>query len=530
MAYMNVIHSTYFALFAIAALGLLLSKIKIKGISFGMSSIILVALVFGHYGIMIPPEFKQIGLILFIYSVGIQVGPGFFDSFSRKTLPLLAVTVVILLSGVLLAFIMSGILGYDTAINAGLFSGAMASSSGLAAATGTINNPVTSVAFGIVYPIGILAVIIFLVLAPKLFNIHINEEEERYICEIRRENPQLIVKNYIVQNANLFSKTIAESNIRGITGGNISQVQHEQDSRAAKPDMPLEEGDVVRVSGTPAVHNMVKLLVGDETDKKILVNKNFDVRQILVMNKEVVNKSFGQLQLNEHYEAIATHLRRSGIDIIPKADVKLRFGDKITITCPTNNVKEVIALLGGDKSISKELDFFPIAVGILLGLLLGNIVFPLVGFKISLGITGGVLISSMILSRLGKTGRILWNISGSKNQFMRKLGLIFFLSAIGTDAGSKLVSTLETQGLGILSSGLVIAIVPMIIGFLVGKYVLKINLVTLLGVLTGSMTSTPGLDAVETLTKSNAARLAYAATYPFALVLIIIICQVMVLF
>jgi putative transport protein len=527
---MNIIHSTYFALFAIAALGLLLSKIKIKGISFGMSSIILVALVFGHFGIVIPAEFKQIGLILFIYSVGIQVGPGFFDSFNRKSLPLLAVTIVILLSGVIIAFLLCALLGYDTAMTAGLYAGALSSSSGLAAATGTLHNPAVSVAFGIVYPIGILAVIIFLVLAPKLFNIHINEEEERYICEIKRQNPELLVKNYLVQNSNLFGKTIAESNIRAITGANISQVKHNQDVMAPKADMPLEQGDVVRVSGTPEVHDKVKLLIGDETAQTIAPHKNYDVRQILITNKAVVNKTFEQLQLNEHYEAIATHLRRSGIDIIPRADVKLRFGDKITVTCPTSNIKEVVSLLGGNKSQSKELDFFPIAVGILLGLLLGNIVFPVVGFKISLGITGGVLISSMILSRLGKTGRILWNISGSKNQFMRKLGLIFFLSAIGTDAGKGLLATIQTQGLGILFSGLIIAVVPMIIGFLVGKYVLKLNLVTLLGVLTGSMTSTPGLDAVETLTKSNAARLAYAATYPFALVLIIIICQIIVLF
>ena len=524
---MELLKNEYVAFFAIVSIGILLGKVKIKGISLDVSAIIFVALLFGHYGIVMPDLFQKIGLIFFIYSVGIQAGPGFFESFKKYGLKLIGVAATTVLSGALVASLLARFMGIDYKLAVGLFTGAMTSTPGLAAAIESTNSTLASIGYGIAYPFGVLAVIIFVKLSPKLFKVSINDEEKKYEDEIKADFPGLIHKNYVVENKNIFGKTLGELKIRTMTKTNISRVLHDGEAFTPTSKTPLVEGDVVKAVGTQNDLEKVRLLIGKETKTKIPLSRQYVIRAILVTNEKVVNKSLAEIGLLEQYNATATSIRRSGIDITPYASSKLRFGDKITIACGDQNLASVKKLLGDNRKKLTDLDFLPVSMGIIIGVLIGKISIPLFGFNFSLGLTGGVLMAAIILSRIGKTGNILWNVSGSSNQLLRKLGLIFFLVAVGTDAGGNLMETLDTGGLTYLAVGAIITIVPMVITMIVGHFFLKVNFLVLIGALTGAMTSTPALSAVDPLTDSNGPKIAYAAVYPFALVLIIICSQIM---
>lgn len=524
---MELLKNEYVAFFAIVALGILLGKVKIKGISLDVSAIIFVALLFGHYGVVMPDIFQKIGLIFFIYSVGIQAGPGFFESFKKDGVKLISIAAMAVLSGAIVASLSAYFMDIDFKLAVGLYTGALTSTPGLAAAIESTNSTLASIGYGIAYPFGVLAVIIFVKISPKLFKISIGDEEQKYNDDVKADFPGLIHKNFIVENKNIFNKTLGELKIRTMTKTNISRVLHEGEAFTPTAKTALHEGDIIKAVGTEQDLKNVQLLIGNETDVKIPLSSQYVIQSILVTNEKIINKSLGEIGLLEQYNATATSIRRAGIDITPYASSKLRFGDKITVACGDQSIANVKKLLGDSKKRLTDLDFLSVSVGILVGVLIGKLSIPIFGFNFSLGLTGGVLMAAIILSRIGKTGNIVWNVSGSSNQLLRKLGLIFFLVAVGSDAGGNLVETLNSGGLTYLAAGAIITIVPMFITMIVGHYFLKINFLVLLGALTGAMTSTPALSAVEPMSDSNGPKIAYASVYPFALVLIIICSQIM---
>ncbi len=527
---MEILQNEYVAFFAIVALGILLGKISIGGISLDISAIIFVALLFGHYGVEMPDILQKIGLIFFIYSVGIQAGPVFFESFKKDGLRLILVAALAVISGAVTASLLAYFMNIDFKLAVGLFAGAMTSTPGLAAAIESTNSTLASIGYGIAYPFGVLAVILFVKISPKLFGVSVKEEEINYEEEAKAEFPQLINKNFEVENKNIFGKTLGELKLRTMTHTNISRLLHNGNAFTPSASSVLNEGDILKAVGTENDLKKVSMLIGKETQELIPLSKSYVIQPILVTNDNVVNKSLLELGLFEQYEATATSIRRSGIDISPSANTKLMFGDKVKIACNEQNLLNVKKLFGDNTKRLRDLDFLPVSLGILIGVLIGKLEIPLFGIDFSLGLTGGVLMAAIILSRIGKTGHILWNVSGSSNQLLRKLGLIFFLVSVGTDAGGNLVDTIQNGGLTFFAAGAVITILPMLITMIVGRYFLKINFLTLIGALTGSMTSTPALSAVDPLTDSNGPKIAYATVYPFALVLIIICTQIMSLF
>ncbi len=234
------------------------------------------------------------------------------------------------------------------------------------------------------------------------------------------------------------------------------------------------------------------------------------------------------LNLTAYYNATITRIRRSGIDITPDRNSSLRFGDKVVVASDEENIKKVMKLLGNEEKRLSETNFLPISLGILIGMIIGSINIPFFGlFDLSLGITGGVLTTAIILSNLGKTGPIIWSMSGTANQLLRKLGLLMFLATVGTHSGAHIVEAFTQYGWNLFFIGVTITIIPMVISLLYGKYILKINFAILLGVVAGSMTSTPGLAAVDSKTETDAPTIGYATVYPFALVLMIIVSQFM---
>ena len=526
MAWLEIFKADYVAFFAIVALGILLGKIKVKGISLDVSAIIFVALLFGHYGVDIPDIFQKIGLIFFIYSVGIQAGPGFFESFKSDGLKLIGIASVAVLSGAGITVLLAYLLDIDFALAVGLFTGALTSTPGLAAAIESTESTLASIGYGISYPFGVLAVIIFVKLSPKIFRVSIKEQELKYEEGLKSNYPEIIHKNFIVENRNIYGKSLGELKIRTMTRTNISRILHEGVAFTPTAKTVLHKSDIIKSVGTEQDLEKVRLLIGSETETEIPLGNKYSIETILVTNNKVVRKSLKEIGLLEQYNATAVSIRRAGIDISPKSDTKLRFGDKVRVACDIQSVDNVKKLFGDNRKVLTDLDFLPVSLGIIIGVLLGQISLPIFGFNFSLGLTGGVLLAAIILSRIGKTGNILWNVSGSSNQLLRRIGLIFFLVAVGTDAGANLMETLKSGGLTYFGIGAVITLFPMFVTMIVGYMFMKVNFLVLLGALTGSMTSTPALSAIDPMTDSNAPKIAYAAVYPFALVLLIICSQI----
>lgn len=525
---MAILSSEYFILFLIISIGILLGKVKIFGLTLDSSAVIFVALFFGHYGFNVPDIFQQIGLIFFIYSIGIQAGPGFFESFQKKGFQLILIAAIVVVSGAIIAFVAAYSFNIDFKLAVGLFTGALTSTPGLAAAIESSDSPMASIGYGIAYPFGVIGVILFVRLAPKLLKLDIKKAEKDYELDVAEDYPEIISKNFIVENDNIVNKTIGEIEIRSMTEASISRIVHEGEAIAPDADSVLHKGDLVKVVGTAQALKKAGLLIGRETSEEIPRSGQFDVQWILVTNKKVVRKSLGELNLFNNYTATVTRIRRSGIDIIPNSGSQIRFGDKLMVASSKGNMPAVIKLFGNNVKLLNEADFLPISAGIVIGVLLGIVDIPIPGGGIfNLGLSGGVLISGLILSRVGKTGPIIWNVSGPANQLLRQIGLLFFLAAVGTQAGGTLVETVKANGLILVAAGVILTILPMLISALVGIYVYKMNILSVFGTIVGGMTSTPGLSAVDSLTDSNAHSIAYATVYPFALVIMIICAQIL---
>ena len=523
---MSLLSNSYFALFLIITIGFIIGRIKIKGISLDISAVIFVALIFGHYGVVIPIDFQYLGLVLFIFTIGIQAGPGFFESFkiNGRELAILA-SLLVISSGIITYFIFH-FFRIDKNLAIGLLNGALTSTPGLAAAIDITGSPLASIGYGIGYPFGVIGVILFVTFLPRMLRKKIEDEEVKYKKEMAVEYPQILRKHFIVENENVIDKNFGDLNIRFMTKAVVSRIMHEDSVKMPEPETILYKGDIIKAVGTKEALERVKLLIGSETKTEIPLDTNFDVRSILVTNKEVVKKTLGQLHL-ESYHATITRIRRSGINISPSPSSKLQFGDKLILISRKDNIQQVIRIFGDDDKQLSNTDFLPIAAGIVLGILVGKLSLNFGSFSFSLGLTGGILLLALILGRTGKTGPIMWTMTGSANQILRQFGLLFFLASVGSSAGSSLVNTFQNYGIELFIYGIVITLIPMIITTIVARYFLKMNLLILLGTLAGSMTSTPGLATIDNMVDTNAPAVAYATVYPIAMVLLIITVQIL---
>ena len=525
---MELLQQSYFALFVIIGLGFIIGNIRVKGISLDISAIIFVALVFGHLGVVMPPILEKLGLILFIYTIGIQAGPGFFDSFKKQGQNLITIAVVVIISASLLAYLSINLFDLEKPIALGLLTGALTSTPGLATAIETTRSPLVSIGYGVAYPFGVIGVIMFVRLYPKLARIDLKKAEQDYKKTAEAGFPKILRKQLVVDNENIIGKTIAELQIRSMTGAVISRVMKNDIVTTPQPQTILEKGNMVRVVGTEESLEKVTLLIGHETKKEMPLQKGYEVQSILVTNKDVVNKPLGSFDLWNNYQATITRIRRSGIDITPTPSMRIQMGDKLVVASSKENMKQVTRIFGNDDKRLSDTDFFPVAAGIILGILVGKMTLSFgESFSFSLGITGGVLGVAMILSRMGRTGPVIWTMTFSANQLLRQLGLMFFLASVGTKAGAQIVETYMQYGIKLFIVGGIITLVPMILAVLITRFIKPVNILTLLGTLTGSMTSTPGLAATDSMTDCNAPAIAYATVYPVAMVILVICVQLL---
>ena len=313
-----------------------------------------------------------------------------------------------------------------------------------------------------------------------------------------------------------------------MTGANIARILCNNEAVVATRNTVLNEGDIIKAVGTLDALDRVQLLIGPSVNMELSPNKNYVLESLLVTNNKLINTTLGSLNLWGNFDVTVTRIRRSSVEITPTPDIQLKLGDKLMVAGHKDDMVEVAKLLGNDAKALSSTDFFPIAAGIVLGVLCGKISISMgPNFTFTPGLTGGVLMVAIILSSIGKTGPIMWTMTGSANQLLRQLGLLLFLAGVGTSAGQHIVATFEQYGIMLFLVGAAITLIPMVIAALVGHYIFKMNIFYLLGAITGGMTSTPGLAATDSMTKTNIPTLAYATVYPIALVLLIIVIQIL---
>lgn len=521
------IHNSYFSVFLIIALGFLLGNIKIKGVSLDSSAVLFVALLFGHYGVIIPKALGNFGLVLFIFTIGIQSGPGFFDSFKKNGKNIFILCALIIGSAGAVGLLMGYLLDVEIEGVIGLISGALSSTPALATATDLTDSPIVSIAYGITYPFSVIGIILFVKLFPNIFRVDLKKETLKIEEQSKSIYPEVKSAVFRVINPNVFGKTLARLQVRTMTGAVVSRYSHNGVLSIARAKTKLCEGDLLKAVGTENSLDQFALLIGERANVDLPVESNQVSETLLVTNKKIVGRTLGALNFTAVYGCNVTYIRRSGINLSPTPDLKIKFGDKLVVVGEQDNVKEIGMLLGNDVKKLSSTDFFPIAMGIVLGILVGQLQLAFSdSFSFSLGLTGGVLIVALLLSKVGKTGSILWTMSDTSNQLLRQLGLLLFLAEVGTSAGVTLVATFQTYGLLYFFIGVVITLVPMVVAGIVGRYVLKLNALELLGTIIGGMTSTPGLAAVGSMTDSDVPNINYASAYPLAMVLLIVMLQI----
>ena len=355
----DLLNSSYFALFLIVALGFMLGRIKIKGLSLDVSAVIFIALLFGHFGVIIPKELGNFGLVLFIFTIGIQAGPGFFDSFRSKGKTLIIITLLIICSAALTATGLKYAFDIDTPSVVGLIAGALTSTPGLAVAIDSTHSPLASIAYGIAYPFGVIGVILFVKLLPRIMHIDLDREARRLEKERRGQFPELLTCIYRVTNPIVFGRSLMQINARAITGAVISRHKHGEQISIPTAHTVLRENDYIQAVGSDEALNQLATLVGEREEGELPLSHTQEIESLLLTKKDMINKQLGDLNLMKNFGCTVTRVRRSGIDLAPSPDLALKFGDKLTVVGEKEGLKGLARLLGNNAKKTVRYRFLP---------------------------------------------------------------------------------------------------------------------------------------------------------------------------
>lgn len=529
---MQLLHNPVFLLIFIVILGEALGRVRIGTFSFGSSAIIFVALLFGHFGYILPGTFQSLGLALFIYAIGLQAGPGFISSFRSYGLHLTLCALALVFTGFAAALLCSWSFGFDAGTAAGLFAGAMTSTPGLAVAVESAGGGNAPAAYGLTYTVGVVGVILFLKLLPRLLKVDIAGEEQALAEELARNYPPVTFHHIEVTNPNLFDKRVDQIFLKEVAPVTITRLLR---AGAAEPilvsgDTVMREGDHLRIAGREQDLEKAELYMGRRIAAEIEFNRVFAKKSIVVSKQEAVGQTLAAMNFREVYNVQVSRITRNGIDLPAEPNYHLHLGDVLHVVGDERSLFNVTRLLGNDIKATYSINILSIFIGLLLGFLLGQLplALPFAG-RFTLGTTGGVLIAGLVLSRLYSTGPFIWEIPSTGNNFIRDLGLMLFLATVGTAAGATIIETLATQGLTLLLAGALVTMIPLILCALLGARILRIPFLRLLGVLAGGMTSTPGLAATSSLSDTPYAAGAYATVYPVALIGMIVFAKGIVL-
>ena len=542
-------HSILLLSFVIAA-GIQLGKIKVFGVSLGITLVLFVGIILGHFGFTINHNvihfFKEFGLILFVYSVGMQVGPGFFSSFKQGgiTLNMLACGIVFL--GVLTAVILHYATGIPMPTMVGILSGAVTNTPGLGAAQqafsdmhGVSDNTI-ALGYAVAYPLGVIGIILSIILIKYIFRVSFDKENEQLNSEDSSHTNEAKPISLIVKNPAIFNKTVAElSNLLEHRDFVISRVWRDSNKQIeiASANTILRENDKVFVITTEADAETIKTFVGEEIDMErkqwIRMESQFINRRILITKPELNGKRLGQLKLRKLYGINITRINRAGVDLVAKPGLTLQVGDRVNVVGTETAVSNVEKVLGNSMKRLNEPNLITIFVGIALGIVLGSIPisFPGIPQPVKLGLAGGPLVVAILISRFGYHYKLITYTTQSANLMLREIGITLFLACVGISAGDGFVDTIVNNGgFAWIGYGFIITFVPLMIIGCIGRYFCKVNYFTLMGLIAGSTTDPPALAYSNATAGNDAPSVGYATVYPLTMFLRVLTAQLLILF
>jgi len=532
-------------LFTVIGLGYLLGSIRIFGFNLGVAAVLFVGMAFGALDqrLALPEYIYVIGLVLFVYAIGLQSGTGFFSSFRTRGLRINLVAVVILCAGAVLAVILKSVMRLSAPSAAGLFCGALTNTPALAATVETIENmkgalPPASlklylespvVTYGLAYPFGVLGVLLWFFIFIKLFKIDFAKEEAERLTE--SGTGIILSRTFTVTNPAILGKTAAEAlAYLGDPGFVLSRIQKGDTIEVVVPGMVLSPGDrIVAVGGAEALER-ARVLFGTRSGEQLPdAAGQITYRRIFVSNKKVIGRTIRELELHKLFDATITRLRRGDVDFVPHLDTVLESGDRIRVVAHRDKLEAISKFFGDSIRSIAETDFLSLSLGVVLGVFLGMIAFPLPnGMVFRLGFAGGPLIVGLVLGKLERTGPITWGLPYTANLVIRQVGLVFFLAAIGTKAGPGFSATFRAGGWGLIAAGALITSLVAVAAILAGYKYLKLPMSAVMGVVSGMHTQPACLAYANQQAANELPNVWYAAVYPASMIAKIILAQIIV--
>ena len=533
---------------AVIALGIALGKVKIFGVSLGITFVLFIGILLGHFGFKVNHEtlhfMKEFGLILFVYSVGLQVGPGFFSSFKKGgiTLNMLAMGVVLLGGGT--TIILHFITGIPMQTMVGILSGAVTNTPGLGAAQQAFSDingegdSTIAMGYAVAYPLAVVGIILTIVFLRYIFRIDMEKETESLNENNCAKDDQIELISLDVCNPAIYGKNIAEIHRLIERKFIISRVLHSNTNimEIASYKTILSKGDKIFVATTPRNMDAVITFLGSKIDMNQdewdMLDSHLVSRRILITKSGINGRSIRQLNLRSNFGVNITRINRSGVDLIADPGLKLQIGDRITVVGDENAIKGVERVMGNQMKRLREPNLIPIFVGILLGVLLGSIPFHFPGIPqpIKLGLAGGPLIVAILISIFGPKYHVVTYTTMSANLMLREVGICLFLACVGLGAGSGFIDTIVNKGgLQWVGLGVLITLIPILTIGIIGRATFKLNYYTIMGLLAGSMTDPPALAYSNTTAGNDAPAVSYATVYPLTMFLRVLSAQLLIL-
>jgi len=524
-----------FVLFFIMALGSWLGTFSIRGISLGTAGVLFIALIFGHFGLSVPKVVMDLGLLLFVYAVGLQAGMRFFRTFRSQGFRFIVIALVTVLVGAVMTVLVAWIWKLPFDLATGLYTGALTCTPALAAVIDSINrlglgnSASVSVGYGIAYPFSMVGVVLVVQLLPKLLKRDLAAEEARWREAQAKETPGIVARQYRVTNSNVDGRLVSEIDLHRLSTVNISRVKRGDKVFAASPNTRLQLWDVVMVVGQEAEVAKMSMLLGEPTDVKMDVNTDVKSVDVYVSEPSLVSKKLMDLKIWERYTVVITRIRRQGLEITPTGPATLEIGDSIRVVGESTAVDEFVRIVAGKPARADETQMVTFLMGLVLGVILGNISIPLGnGLDLQLGNAGGVFLVGLVIGHFGRVGSFkLWVPPAARN-ITRELGLMLFLAGAGTSAGSQLVQVVQQRGWSLVAAGALISASTVIVGLVLMIPVYRMTTLSSLGALCACMTNPPGLGAAQSQAETDLPTVSYASVYPAALIFKILLAQILV--
>ena len=532
-------------MFAIViALGIVLGKVKVWGISLGITWILFVGIICSHFGMQVDGHIlhfvQEFGLILFVYSVGLQVGPGFFSSFRKggMTLNMLATGIVLL--GVVTTYIIHVVTGLPITTMVGVLSGAVTNTPGLGAAqqaymdASGMEDPTIALGYAVAYPLGVVGIICSIMLMRVLFRVNLEKENEALEREDTDKGSNAQQFSVRVTNPALFGKELKEVTRLINRKFVFSRVYHEDDSiELGSSETCLSAGDKLLVVAALQDIDAITAFLGERVEVEWeKLDKKLVSRRIAITKAAVNGKMLGEMKLRNCFGVNVTRVNRAGVDLVARPNLQLQIGDRLTVVGPEAAVNNVAKVLGNSLRRLREPNLVPIFLGIFLGIVLGSIPFTFPGIPqpVKLGLAGGPLIIAILVSRFGPQYGLVTYTTMSANLMLREVGIALFLASVGLRAGNGFVETIINQGgYAWIGYGVIITLVPLIIIGIIARAVYKVNYFTLMGLIAGSMTDPPALAYSNGVAGNDAPSVSYATVYPLTMFLRVLTAQLLIL-